>query len=773
MPTSTQQVVSDGTLLVLNISFNYLDRSEVTVYFNDVLTTAWAWVGTTEKQIQFTSVVPAATVVLLRRTTAFANLRHSFTEGAAFTPKSLDEDLTQVLHVAQEAFEGGLPGEFYTDLNMHSYRIRNVGVAVDDTDVLTLAQYKADALGAWSARTGAELAASAATVAKTAAELAAEQAEAALAVLASPTGANVGYTHSAGVNPTTVQAALRAELVNVWLYFIAGEADATAMFNRASAAARRVYVPAGAYTVANANWPANTTFYGDGTNVTVINQKSGAMYAFTCDSGSSNVLNNIVGLRMENLQVRGTCDSDGFSEHVHLLNLNGVTDVKLRHVLLKGFRGDAIYIGSSNTAEVVRYNRDISVYRCAFDGVNNANRNAISCITVDGITVDGCDFHNCTAPTMPGAIDFEPNPTDTLAEVKNGTVKHCRFSNIGGNVGVISVFTPSTIVAPVSNMRFLHNKCSSSNTFLALLLGKAPTETSDTHDVISEGNSTNSGLRPFILSGVKGFRSIRDTFTDYTHSAFIGYTGAADACMDVDVRGTRFIRCGSVEGVGLSVFTVQRLGLRHCTFLDCAAGTPGASVAITFNVGTSSYVTIEGTRIASPLFLTAVAIQKEAGHTFTPSTNVYARNDTALYSNSFQAEDSDAFDTSYTPVVAGDASTGTGTYTGLVGKFTRKGKHVQFWVEGNVSAGHTGTGGILVTLPYPCVDRGNGEQVPVALSVTGVVTSGGHVGLIHPYVTVAGKGCVRLFQDGAGVRTQINMPAGAFTFNVAGSYTTT
>ncbi len=165
MAQSTQQVVSDGTLSTLNISFDYLDRSEITVFFNSVLTTAWTWVGSTSKTINFNSLVPNTTVVLVKRTTDITKLRHSFTGGAAFTAQTLDEDLTQTLHIAQEASEANLSGEFYADINMHNYRVTNIGTAVNDTDALSLGQYRSDSLGAATARDQAVAAAATATAA--------------------------------------------------------------------------------------------------------------------------------------------------------------------------------------------------------------------------------------------------------------------------------------------------------------------------------------------------------------------------------------------------------------------------------------------------------------------------------------------------------------------------------------------------------------------------------------------------------------------------------
>lgn len=164
MATSTQRAVSNGTLLLLDLSIDYLDRSEITVYFDTLETEEWSWVGTTEKRIAFSPAVPNGVEVLVKRTTDITQLRHEFSTGASFTAGTLDEDLKQVLHIAQEATEGNLGGDFYRDINMHNNRITNIGTAVDDTDALTLGQYKADALGANTAKDTAVAAAATSTM---------------------------------------------------------------------------------------------------------------------------------------------------------------------------------------------------------------------------------------------------------------------------------------------------------------------------------------------------------------------------------------------------------------------------------------------------------------------------------------------------------------------------------------------------------------------------------------------------------------------------------
>lgn len=107
MTFSTQSVVSDGTLSVLPLSIDYLSRSDISVYFGSAPAPSgsWAWVGTTDRTIKFTSPVGYGIKVTVKRSTSVTSLYHKFTGGAQFTSKTLDESLLQTLYVAQEFSE--------------------------------------------------------------------------------------------------------------------------------------------------------------------------------------------------------------------------------------------------------------------------------------------------------------------------------------------------------------------------------------------------------------------------------------------------------------------------------------------------------------------------------------------------------------------------------------------------------------------------------------------------------------------------------------------
>lgn len=141
MAYSTQRAVSDGSLNLLDISLDYFDRADISVYFNNIVqTTGWSWVGATEKKISFTPNVPAGVEVLVVRTSDLAAIRHEYSGGAQFTAETLDENMRQLLHIAQEARENANIEDVYRDLNMHGYKLKNVGAGVDPTDAITVQQ---------------------------------------------------------------------------------------------------------------------------------------------------------------------------------------------------------------------------------------------------------------------------------------------------------------------------------------------------------------------------------------------------------------------------------------------------------------------------------------------------------------------------------------------------------------------------------------------------------------------------------------------------------
>lgn len=206
MAYSTQRVTSDGSLVLLSVSIGYLERDHIHVLFDNVEDDLpWAWVGPTSNQISFTPAVPNGVEVLVARVTDISAPYHVFSQGAQFTAESLDEDIEQILYISQEATEQASTGEYYQDINMHSFQVYNLGVTSDPTAAVSLGQYQADALGANVAKVAAQASQADALVSKNAAaasEAAADISEAnaaasAAAALVSENAAELAETNAA------------------------------------------------------------------------------------------------------------------------------------------------------------------------------------------------------------------------------------------------------------------------------------------------------------------------------------------------------------------------------------------------------------------------------------------------------------------------------------------------------------------------------------------------------------------------------------------------
>lgn len=258
MAYSTHEVVSDGTLVLLDIAIEYFDREDITVYFDGVPNAyPWEWVGPiTQRTISFTPAVLNGVVVLVRRNTDISQPRHIFSLGAQFTTQSMDEDLRQVLQIAQEAKEGGW-GESTSELR-------------ED-----LALPSGGTLVGHDPATGGNTSVST--------ELLAHEAQ--LEALPTPTGSSgVGFIQSGtGAVAMTVQSKLR-ESVSVKDFGAKGDGvtDDTAAIQTAVDAVSNIFIPAGDYKItAPITLRSNVAVVGGGRDVTNIKPATSGTAAFT------------------------------------------------------------------------------------------------------------------------------------------------------------------------------------------------------------------------------------------------------------------------------------------------------------------------------------------------------------------------------------------------------------------------------------------------------------------------------------------------------------
>ena len=161
MAYSIQRAVSDGTLSTIPLDIEFFEQSHISVFVNDLVlpdgTYTYSWIGPTT--IQITPAVANGLEVLIKRSTPYNEAFHNFKLGAVFKDTTVDENFLQILYLTQENIEGQTTTDFYSDLNFHGYKLRNIGTALLATDAVSLGQYQADANGAYQQRILAQTAA--------------------------------------------------------------------------------------------------------------------------------------------------------------------------------------------------------------------------------------------------------------------------------------------------------------------------------------------------------------------------------------------------------------------------------------------------------------------------------------------------------------------------------------------------------------------------------------------------------------------------------------
>ena len=377
----------------------------------------------------------------------------------------------------------------------------------------------------------------------------------------------------------------------------------------------------GIYIVNSIVLDSNVNIVGQGWD-SILLQKSGATYGVSVNPGNGgtpNPADNKHDIIIRDIQFKGTVEKEGFREHFHLLNLNAVTNVVIINCKFVGWRGDGIYIGSSNVPRTERHNQRIKISECLFDGINNDNRNAVSIIDGNEIIVDKNTFINCTRADMPGAIDIEPN-RDTFAVINDIKITNNSFQNVGGAGGVITMSIPVSqkdLITPVNNILIEGNKINDlfmtnlRSDGIRLQQKQQIEESTPPNDIIVSNNIIKHIRRPFRILAIKGVKFINNTFEDSTYSALVDY-GDEHKVQDIEFSSNIFKELGSSDGIGVNVFAVTNIIFINNVFDNIGLFNGSYGLALKFS---STY--IDWVRIEKNLFQgkrTTTAIQDALIH---------------------------------------------------------------------------------------------------------------------------------------------------------------
>lgn len=420
------------------------------------------------------------------------------------------------------------------------------------------------------------------------------------------------------------QGAISTVLPQWWGALADGSNDDTAALQAAINAADFLFLPAGVYSTSPLNLHSNLVIAGVGAATRIVQRTAPIASGGTLQANSGGATVFIDNILLRDFQIEGPdIVTPVFSEHNHLIAFHGVRNAQIRNVRVIGFRGDGIHLGSGYDFGGERHNHDVRICDCLIDGINQENRNGISIIDGNNITVENCVIQNTAKSTMPGAIDIEPNAFAHHV-AQNIKIIGNRFENIGGNAGVISFVFGNAAWTTMPNTFIVRDNyidCPGrvGIRYLRVIPGGI-TANAPSCGLKILSNTVVSIGRPFNIINAKDVVIGANSFLLSSNTALLSYVGADNNILDVHIVDNLFRNLSGGWATGIAVFTASHITFQNNTFDDC----PGN--AVDFDSGTSSYISFIGNRFLSPGGLTTLAIQKEAAHTFTLATNVYRDN---------------------------------------------------------------------------------------------------------------------------------------------------
>lgn len=405
-----------------------------------------------------------------------------------------------------------------------------------------------------------------------------------------------------------------------------GVQDDTAALQAAINAGGMVFLPAGTYLTDTLTLHSNLTIAGTGAG-SVIKQNTttaasmGTLYA---NSGSASAFIENVTLR--DFRIEGpSIVTPVFDEHVHLMGLHGMKHLNIERVQFIGFKGDGLLLGSGLSGGHERHNQWAQVRDCFFDGINKENRNGISIIDGEGITIEGCTFTRLSKSTMPGAVDIEPNYLFQVC--RDIRVVGNKFLDIGAGVGAVAfVFQELAYTKPPFGFVVDGNyfDCADvtairySRGYSSTGVGVPATEPDCGLRIVN--NTVVTAYRSMEIYGAKGFVVDGNSFLHGARDTYISYVTAGSTVRNGVISNNLFRRQGTASGVGMMLGTAHYLSFRDNIIEDSQV------IAIKFHNGDSSYISFIGNRWLNPGSVTTTAISKEAGHTFNTATNIFRDN---------------------------------------------------------------------------------------------------------------------------------------------------
>ncbi len=426
--------------------------------------------------------------------------------------------------------------------------------------------------------------------------------------------------------PATVQGKL-GEVVSVKDKGAVGDgvADDTAAISAALAASKSVYFPTGIYLInSSISLQSGSRLHGDGIDKTILRYTANANGAMlNADSGSSSAY--MIGVEVRDMTLDGMSDTLGFSEHVHLLGFNGVKNAVVEGVKFRAPRGDGLYVGSGISGGTERHNVSVVVRNNLFNGINKTNRNGISVIDCNGLTIENNEFRNLTSAGMPGPIDVEPNNSHNV--VKSIRISGNKFYANGGGTLIAVVTTSSALTKPLFGLEIVGNYFDVSNTpasgNIAVITLEDTTSVAPMGITIKGNVHHTAAVIPWNLNRLRGV-TISGESIDGASTSIIGrFTSSTETMRDINIIGNTITNSSNSVGV-ISIASVTGLKIIGNRIQPAASG----HHAITF-FGSGVTTSSREVTIAENIFDKGAAqtdMVYVSSHKLTPASNIWHGN---------------------------------------------------------------------------------------------------------------------------------------------------
>lgn len=232
-----------------------------------------------------------------------------------------------------------------------------------------------------------------------------------------------------------------------WVCYCNGSTSDSAYLNAAINCCNHIFLSAGTYLLESTLQINRSDFTLEGENGAVLKSKSQGL-------NTKNILNiapvSYSAGKVSNVTVKGvafemtnTYTESSYSanssvlEQIHAITIRGNEHLTIQDCTFTNIIGDCIYIGLFGGGTSCLHNINVRITGNTMNGNNKPSRNGVSVIDGNSVWIENNSISKISARCMPGAIDIEPNNTDS--QIENIYVKNNYINRSRGGVAAIAL----------------------------------------------------------------------------------------------------------------------------------------------------------------------------------------------------------------------------------------------------------------------------------------------------------------------------------------------